>query len=805
MRILALAFIGPLIVAAQPVAEDRGAVGLSQALKRLQSPVRVLSVTAHPDDEDAGTLTLLARGEGAAVTMLILNRGESGANLIGAEFFEGLGALRTGEMLKAAEHYGAKVRFTRFVDYGYSKTMEETFRNWNQEEVLRDCVRVVRQTHPHVIVSRFQGTARDGHGNHQAAGLMAQLMFDAAGDPKRFPELELPAWKPDKLYLGGWRENEDWTIAADSGIYDAVLGRSYAQIGREGYRWHRSQGMALSIASPGPAIAYYKLAKSNVGMAAKENGFFERVNAGHPPEVASEIQAAVKAWPARSAPVLARVVTLARRLKDRELENEALRALTLALGIELDALVQPENPPAGPFAAFRAVETLSIVTPGAQYRTSVTPYIRGPEAVEVLDKGVRTLSAEPTAAYWRRPNVRDAMYQIDEAQFGMPVTPWPYEGYVKLRYSGVEFEVTTPVEASLIDPVAGQSRQPLVNGPAVSVSFDAPAGALPREAETYSVPVTVRNLVFGPAKGLVRLESTAGDAIDAKPVAVTFERFGEEAVVTFRIPAPRSLLTIVEAAATIDGREYRQQFRAIGQRGTQKVYMANAATHLIRKVGVDVSKGLRAGYVMGTGDSVPSALDQLGVDYDLLSADAISSGDLSKYSTIVLGIRAYAARPELRTHNQRLLDYVAQGGVLVVQYNTLEYDHNYGPYPYQMTQRAEEISEEDAPVEMLDPSDPVFQTPNKIDSRDFQGWIEQRGSKFLSMWDQRYKPLLASNDTGQAPQRGGWVVARHGRGLYVYCAYAWYRQIPYAVPGAIRIFANLVSLGDPAAPWRNQR
>jgi hypothetical protein len=190
------------------------------------------------------------------------------------------------------------------------------------------------------------------------------------------------------------------------------------------------------------------------------------------------------------------------------------------------------------------------------------------------------------------------------------------------------------------------------------------------------------------------------------------------------------------------------------------------------------------------------------VPYDLLDPTALASGDLSKYSTILLGIRAYAARPELKTYNQRLLDYVAQGGVLVVQYNTQEFDSNYGPYPYQMTTRAEEISEENSPIEMLDPADPVFQIPNKITSRDFDGWVEQRGSKFLASWDSRYKPLLASNDDGQSPQRGGWLVARHGQGLYVYCAYAWYRQIPYAVPGAMRIFANLVSLGASNAAWR---
>jgi hypothetical protein len=219
-------------------------------------------------------------------------------------------------------------------------------------------------------------------------------------------------------------------------------------------------------------------------------------------------------------------------------------------------------------------------------------------------------------------------------------------------------------------------------------------------------------------------------------------------------------------------------------------------------VDVKMVLGLRTGYVMGTGDDVPQTLRQLGAEVDLLDTAALASGDLSRYSTILLGIRAYAAREDVHTYNARLLEYVKNGGVLVVQYNTPEYDNNYGPYPYVMGRRPEEVSEEDSQIEILDPSDPVFTTPNQITQKDFEGWVEQRGSKFLESWDPAYKPLLATNDSGQTPQRGGWLVARHGKGLYIYCAYAWYRQLPYAVPGGVRLFANLVSLGAKDAPWR---
>ena len=802
MRLLLLSCLALPLLAAEPLPEDRGAVGLDQAIRRLETNVRVLSVTAHPDDEDAGTLTYLARGRGATLTMLILNRGESGANLVSGEFFEGLGALRTGEMLKAAAYYGAAVRFTRFVDYGYSKTVEETFRNWKREEVLADCVRIVREVKPHIILSRFQGTARDGHGNHVAAGLLAQDMFDVAADAAFRPELGAP-WAASKLYLGNYRENEAWTLAIDSGQYDPVLGRSYAQLGREGYRWHRSQGMALSVARPGPQRAFYRLAKSRVGHAEKEADIFERLDSRPPEPVREAVAEARRRWPTGSAPALAAVLKEAQRLGDADLAQRAQQALVLALGMELEAQVAPENPPSGPMAAFRAVDTLRIATPGAKFRTVVTPHVRGSEPVELLGQGVRGDTQTPTAAYWRRRSVRDSVYELlDPSQFSQPLPRPPLVGWARFRYRGVEFELTQPVEASVVDPIAGQSWQTLVAGPAVSVRFSADAGILPIGRRQYSVTVNVRNLVFGPARGTLRLVSPW--PVDPPAADFAFEREREEANFTFRLQAPDQTDGEIQlrAEATVDGQVYHQSFQPIGQPGTEIVYLSAPAAQVVRPVDVRVAPGLKVGYVMGTGDAVPQGLEQLGVDYELLDAAAIATGDLGRYSTILLGIRAYAARPELKTYNVRLLDYVARGGVLVVQYNTQEFDQNYGPYPYEMTMRAEEVSEEDSPVEILDPADPVFQTPNRITAADFDGWVEQRGSKFLSLWDPRYKPLLAARDTGQAPQRGGWLVARYGRGLYIYCAYAWYRQIPYAVPGAVRIFANLVSLGDPQAPWR---
>jgi len=258
----------------------------------------------------------------------------------------------------------------------------------------------------------------------------------------------------------------------------------------------------------------------------------------------------------------------------------------------------------------------------------------------------------------------------------------------------------------------------------------------------------------------------------------------------------------ITAIAAIGDQQYSASFQPISQPGLRVIYWSEPAVHALRAVDVKVVSGLKVGYVMGSGDEVPEGLRQLGVPVELLSESSLSSGDLSGYSTILIGIRAYAAREDIKRHNGRLLDYVSKGGVLVVQYQTQEYDKNFGPYPYTQGRGAEETSEEDAPVSILQPARPVFQSPNKISLADFEGWVEQRGSKFFATWAPEWQPLIETHDEGQAPQKGVWLEARHGKGLYVYCSLAWYRQLPYAVPGAARIVANLVSLGAADAAWR---
>ena len=800
------------LFAAEPLPEDRGAAGLHQALKRLGTTARVLYITAHPDDEDGGTITWLTRSLGADVTLLSLTRGESGANLITGDFFDSLGALRTLELLRASQYYGCRVRFTSHIDYGYSKNVDEAWRNWDREKVLGEVVRVVRQEKPHIIIGRWQGNARDGHGHHSAAGVVAQLAYAAAADPTRFPEQfkdGLAAWQTLKLYGGNRRENDGWTIRVDSGQFDPMLGRSYAQIARDGLRWQRSQGAGAVTSRPGPQVSYYHLLATRLSGSrpAKESSFFAGLE--------DQLRYPGATTPADIARGLA---TVRERGTPRQAELWQ-QALHQSLGIELEALVQPEKPITGPMSMFRPYETFSVATPGQTFDVALTFHARAgdvpikPERLELVAPAGWTVTekkpglfavtvpaqAAYTAAYWHRNSVRDLTYTLDTpARFGQPLPAAPLIARAHYSLAGVPASIDSEPRVSTIDTLGVQQLRPLAVGPALAVRFSTEAGVLAVERDRYQLRTFVSNVSSKPVTATVRLDLPAGWRSEPPQAEMRFEKENDEASAAFTVIAPpasgKGADINVTAVASTGGQEYRADFQPHTFASLDTLYLTRPARHTIRRVDVKTATGLRVGYVAGTGDDVPQTLGQLGVAYDLLDTAALATGDLSKYQTIMLGIRAYAARNDVKTYNQRLLDYVAQGGVLIVQYNTPEYDAGYGPFPYSMGRNPEEVSEENAPVAILDPADPVFRLPNKIEAVDFNDWVEQRGSKFFATWDPRWKPLIETHDTGQAPQKGAWLVARHGKGLYVYCALAWYRQLPFAVPGAVRLFANLISL-----------
>jgi hypothetical protein len=539
------------------------------------------------------------------------------------------------------------------------------------------------------------------------------------------------------------------------------------------------------------------------GGPAKDTDLFSWVDTAIPDPVAHEIAKARAAFRADApwavAPHLARALALA---TDSAIAARLREALNLALGVELEALVLPEVRPTGMAAQFRPWTTFTVATPGQSFKVSTDFRVRTGVPVQ----GVRVTAgwgsqeangeftvtvpsdARPSSVNWTRASIQDAAYQwLPEPQ--LPRVRATY------RYQGVESYIESDIETSSIDAIGLQVRRRLAVGPALSVQFVAANGVAPAGTSEYRLEAVVRNVGAGARSGELRLEVPAGLIVSPSAQKFSFQKEGEEVRFAFALRLPAGVRDYTaRAVASSGGKTYDTSFSPVTYAGLETLYVAKPAAHMVRVMDVQVSKALRIGYVMGSGDEVPEALRQLGVPYDLFSPSDVASADLNRYTTLLLGIRAYAVRPELKVHNARLLDFVKNGGTLIVQYNTQEYDGNYGPYPYSMTARAEEISEEDSPVRILVPDHPVFQQPNRISAKDFDGWVEQRGSKFWTTWAPEYTALLETNDSGQAPQRGGWLEAKYGKGRYIYCAYAWYRQLPYAVPGAYRLFANLISL-----------
>jgi hypothetical protein len=306
----------------------------------------------------------------------------------------------------------------------------------------------------------------------------------------------------------------------------------------------------------------------------------------------------------------------------------------------------------------------------------------------------------------------------------------------------------------------------------------------------------VHSNVKGPAKGALKLELPSGWRSTPESAEFSTSQEGDDLSVTFQV-TPGHLAEKsyeITAVASYSGKSYREGYQLTGYNGLRPYFLFTSSTYRTTGVDVRVAPGLKVGYIMGSGDDVPASLEHLGIKVSFLTAGDLAGGDLSKYDVIILGVRTYAVRDDLRTYNNRLLDYVKNGGVVIVEYNTPEYDHNYGPYPYVMSNNPEEVTDESSKVDILAPSNPVFNWPNKISENDFRGWAEERGSKWMQSWDSHYEALLSTQDPDQAPQKGGLLYAKYGKGIYIYNAYAFYRQLPEGVPGAYRIFANMMSL-----------
>ncbi len=855
--------------------QDMGADGLWQALLKLQTTASVMHTAAHPDDEHGGALALLSRRDGARVSYLTLNRGESGDNAIGPQLFEGLGMIRTEELLISGRYYGLDNQyFTTVLDYGFSKRIEEAFEKWGRDAVMRDVVRLIRMDRPYILLSRFQGNQRDGHGNHQTAGLITTLAFKAAGDPNMYPEQikeGLRPWQPHKVYIGGVRENEAWNVKIDAGEFSPWIGDSYSNFARKGLSFQRSQTSGRYNPQSGPQPGYYTRVDSVIGGAVKEESIFDGIDttvpglfkalrkpepAGAAPLLAAIDAAVKKAFaafsvtnPSATVPALAEGLSATRAalatlgsdpdaafvLKAKE--EQFQEAINVALGIDLWASAQaaglPE--PTGPMAGFAPPPAMAAPVPGQTFEIRTRATNRGNVQITPVEIGLETdkgwnvqkgqaemaplaynasasqrftvtLAADvplSTRAYFSRASIQDTKYTLsDPSQFGRPVSMPPAIAVFKYTVNGVNVAARTTVTRREPKLPYGDVHRELRVVPALGVSVSPGSAIIPVSAATKQVHLTVDllNNNEGAINGQLALTLPATWTSQPATQPFAFQRAGERATYTFtvNVPALENKAYTIEAVATANGRQYKEGYETIDHRDLEVRYLYRASKVDVNGLDVKVVPSLHVGYVMGVGDQVPTGIQQLGYKVSLLTEADLATGNLSQYDAIMTGTRAYAVREDLKTYNQRLLDYVKEGGNLVVLYNTQELiPAKFAPFPGDHGQRAEEVSEEDSPVTILAPDMQALNWPNKITLADFNNWVEQRGSKFWAGWDPAYTAMIETYDKGQAPQKGGWLQAKHGKGTYTYFAYAFHRQLPYGVPGAYRLLANVLALGKP--------
>lgn len=856
----------------RPSPEERGASGLALTLRRLQTIGSVLHTAAHPDDESTEMLAYMSRAMGARTAYLSLNRGEGGQNGIGPELWEGLGVIRTEELLAARKLDGGEQYFTRAMDFGFTRSPEETFQKWNREEILGDMVRVIRMMRPLVLVNGFSGTSQDGHGQHQVAGLLAPEAIKAAADPARFPEQiskeGLQPWQVLKLYArrfggGGSGPRAEF----DVGAYDPVLGRSYNELASDGRSRHRSQDFGM-IQTKGSAVRAFPRLSSLVETTEKETSLFGGIDvtltgvakfAGKDgerllPALTKIKDAAAKALaefkieqPELIAPHLAAGLREVRALRaslgsldavskanvDSMLVTKEAQfndALAKAHGVVVDALSNTEIVTHGEAvdvaahvyfraSAANAAPTARLETPATWAVAPLSPepeppaggmaMLRGRETPNFVARFRATVpeGEASTQPYWlAKPRTRDQFDWDDTMPQTLPFAPAVASARVELTLSGERVVLTQPVEYRFADKTFGEIRRELKVAPAITLTVNPQLLIIPSESpnRTREISVEITDNARRPINGTVKLIAPQGWKIENDPRPLSFTKQGEKTARTFKVTPPVGangvfdLQAIAQEGVEAGSKKYDNGYTAISYPHIETHFIYRAAKTKVEVFDAKVAANLKVGYVMGSGDDGPQALRQLGVNVHLISAAELASGDLSGYDTIVLGIRVYEVNEDVMANNKRLLEYVSNGGTLIVQYNKQEYANgNFAPYPVKMT-RGDRVTDENAPVTVLVPDHPLFNFPNKIGADDWKGWTQERGLYFLSDWDARYTPLLAAPDDTGKVLNGGQLVAQYGKGNYIFTGYAWFRQFPVGTPGAYRMFANMVSYAKAA-------
>jgi len=804
---------------AQP-SPQLNAAAIKLQMKKLDTLGSVLYMAAHPDDENTRLLSCLAKEKLYRTGYLSLTRGDGGQNLVGNEQGELLGLIRTQELLAARRIDGAEQFFSRAQDFGFSKNPEETFTIWDKDKILGDAVWVIRNFQPDVIICRFPADSRAGHGHHTASAMLAAEAFEAAADPNRYPEQlkYVKPWQAKRLLWNTYSFGNINTTAPDQykidvGAYNVLLGRGYGEIAAESRSQHKSQGFGVA-ATRGSALEYFTTIKGETPVHSLLDGVntsWERVPGGK--AIGEQISKALAAYnidnPSASVPALLAIrksITAlpdgywkAQKLKETEqlilacagLWVEAYSATPVIVpGQPLQTSIQLINNSQVPVR----LETIQVAGKDTSFNKQPLVFDQLLTIPQHITVPANTPVSQP---YWLEDYKHPlGTYTIKDQQLvGHPENIPALQATIRLEIGGEPFELVRPLQYKHTDPVKGELYEPLVIAPRVTAN-------LSNQVFIFTAPkpqpVSVKlKAMADNTDGSVRLQLPAGFKASPENQAFKLERKGDETELQFSI-APVAVngtnrVDTFNVAVSTNGQVYTQSLQTINYDHIPPITLFPPAAARLVRVHLE-HNGKRLGYIAGAGDMVAAALRQVGYQVSALDEKDIMGGNLSQYDAIITGVRAYNTNERLKYWQPRLMDYVKNGGTLLVQYNTNAplVTSQLGPFPFTLS-RGDRVTDETAKVTWLLPDNAAMHYPNEITQQDFDGWVQERGLYFTGNADKSYEKLFLMNDKGEQPLDGGTLIARYGKGRYVYTSLAFFRQLPAGVPGAYRLFVNLIS------------
>ena len=789
------------------------------ALKKLTVVGSALFVAAHPDDENTALLSYLAKGRNVRAAYLSMTRGEGGQNLIGSEQGDLLGIIRTQELLAARRFDGAEQFFPRTIDFGFSKNSAETIRIWNHDKTLSDVVWIIRSFRPDVIITRFSPTL-GGHGNHTSSAIFAEEAFHAAGDPTKFPEQlqYVSVWKPKRLLFNTSRfltQQLDTakTLKVDLGEYNPLLGMSYSEIAGISRSMHKSQGFGASQ-TRGSQINFFSHTAGDPATKDLFDGVnltWSRIAGGE--AVGKILDEAYRTFrpdhPSSSIPLLLNAYREIDKLESNHWvefkRKELVEVLKYCAGLWVDALASSYS--AAPGAEVRD----SIIVVKRSDLPVVVESIRFPfeqndsEVGHLLEnntpwyRSVTTRLPQDvsyTQPYWLQNGKALGSYHVmDQRLIGLPENPPSMTASIALRFGddNQRIEMSVPLRYRWVDPVEGELYRGFEIVPPVAINLHERVHVFDGAREK----TITATLVSGAANvaGEVRLVGPQGWVITPASIPFRLQRKGHEMNVRFTASMGVAMSNgEFRIEAVVGGNVIARGMQTVDYKHIPPQTVFPASTGKFVKLDLKM-KAKNIGYITGSGDEVPTALRQIGYNVTLLSDEDLASTDLSRFDAIVAGVRVYNTRPVLRNQQKRLLEYVDKGGTYIVQYVTAQRleSENLGPYPFFVTR--DRVTVEEAPMTFINPDHPILNSPNKITERDFEGWVQERGLYFADSLDARYEAIFSCNDPNEKMLKGSLIVAKYGKGHYLYTGLAFFRQLPAGVPGAYRLFVNLISVG----------